>query len=134
QSPSTGAPLWTGAGDRTETAIRNLSPSDLLALSHFAIVRRPLPPRSGDAARHPFRWTMLAVRHSVKDQFHPARNPHLIEDTQQVFLDGVFAESQFLGDSTVGQPVGHERYHLLLARRQQKPPIGIDHTQRGYLR
>src|SRR4029077_18397722 len=91
QSPSIGAPLWTGAGDRTETATRNPSPADLLAFLHFAIVRRPLPPRSGDAARHPFGRTMLAVRHSVENQFHPARNPHLVEDAQQIFLDGVFA-------------------------------------------
>jgi glycosyltransferase involved in cell wall biosynthesis len=46
---------------------------------------------------------MLAVRHGVENQFHPARNPHLIEDAQQILLDGGFAEPQFDSDSTVGQ-------------------------------
>jgi hypothetical protein len=46
---------------------------------------------------------MLAVRHGVENQFPPARNPHLIEEAQQILLDGVFAEPQFDSDSTVGQ-------------------------------
>jgi glycosyltransferase involved in cell wall biosynthesis len=46
---------------------------------------------------------MLAVRHGVENQFHPARNPDLIEDAQQILLDGGFAEPQFDSDSTVGQ-------------------------------
>ncbi len=77
---------------------------------------------------------MLAVRHSVEDQFHPAGDSHFIEDAQQVFLDGMFAETQFAGDCAIGQAVGNERDHLLFARRQQSPAIGVDDSKRWHLR
>jgi len=46
---------------------------------------------SGVAAGHPFRRTMFAVRHGVENQFHSAGDSNLVEDAQQIFLDGVFA-------------------------------------------
>jgi hypothetical protein len=63
---------------------------------------------------------MLAVRHGVENQFHPARNPHLIEDAQQILLDGVFAEPQFDSDSTVGQAIGDERATTCCSRGVDK--------------
>ncbi len=35
---------------------------------------------------------MFAVRHGVEDEFDTARDADLIEDAEEVFLDGVFAE------------------------------------------
>lgn len=74
------------------------------------------------------------MRHGVENQFHSARCPYLVEDAQEIFLDGVFAESQFGGDSAVGQAVSYQGYDLLFARRQQRPAIGVDDAQRGHLR
>ena len=77
---------------------------------------------------------MLAVRHGIENQFHPARNPHFVEDAQQILFDGVFAEPQFGGDSAVGQAVGHEGDDLLLARGEQRSAGGTDEAERGHFR
>ncbi len=77
---------------------------------------------------------MLAMRHGIKNKFDTARDPDFIKDAQQVFFDRVFAEAEFGGDSAVRQAIGHQRDHLFFARREQRPPIGIDNPQRRHLR
>src|SRR5208337_142054 len=87
----------------------------------------------GVAARHPFGGPIFAVRHGGENQFHAARNSDLVEDAQQIFVDGVFAETEFTGDSAVGQAVGDERDNLFLARRQQRSSLGVNDPQGGHL-
>ncbi|MGB9235265.1 MAG: glycosyltransferase [Terriglobales bacterium] len=69
--------------------------------------------RSG-AAGHPLGGAVGTVGHGVENQFHAARNPHLVEYPKQVFLDGVLAQTEFAGDLPVGEPIGNESDDLAL--------------------
>src|SRR5271167_2497942 len=76
-------------------------------LAYYHCICPAFVSRSG-IARHPFRRAMLAMRHSV--------------------------EAQFAGDCAIGQAVGYECDHLLFARRQQSPAVGVDDAKRWHLR
>ncbi len=45
----------------------------------------------------------------------------------------MFAETEFAGDSAVGQAVGYEGNDLFFARRQQRSSLGVDDAQRSNL-
>ena len=51
--------------------------------------------------REPFRSAVLTVGDGVEHQFDSRRDAKLIEDSQQIFLDRVLAESQFSRNLTV---------------------------------
>src|SRR5208282_3209193 len=121
---------WAGSWEGDSELVTELSPRHC-ACCHC--IRRALFSCSGVAARHPFGGPIFAVRHGVENQFHAARNSDLVEDAQQIFFDGVFAETEFTGDSAVGQAVGDERDNLFLARRQQRSSLGVNDPQGGHL-
>jgi len=76
---------------------------------------------------------MLAVIHSIKDQFNPGGDAQFVEDTKQIFLHSVLAKSEFVGDVSVGESFGDECDDLLLARGQQTVSASIDDLQRRHL-
>lgn len=73
------------------------------------------------------------MRHGVENEFDAAGDSHFVEDAEQILFDGVLAEPQLGCDSAIGQAIGDESDHLLFARRQQKPAVGVDDTQGGHL-
>lgn len=69
----------------------------------------------------------------IQHQFHPARYAQLIENTEQVFLDGVLAEAELTRRLAIAQAVRDQGHHLLFPRSQQSNPPRIYHVQRGHL-
>src|SRR5258708_23099579 len=84
--------------------------------------------RSG-ASRHPFRLTLFTMRDSIEDEFYTRRNPKLVENAQQIFLDGMLAQPQFIGNLAIAEPIRHQRDDLFFAWRHQRLAAGIHHTQ-----
>ena len=69
---------------------------------------------------------MLAVIHSIKDQFNPGGDAQFVEDTKQIFLHSVLAKSEFVGDVSVGESFGDECDDLFLTAR----PAGLRQSTR----
>lgn len=80
----------------------------------------------------PFRVQGLAMVDGIEHEFDAGRNAQLIEDTEQVFLYGVFAEVEFAGSVTVTEAFGNEGNNLFLARGKQLVASGVEHAQRRY--
>ena len=93
-----------------------------------------VPARAGHAAarRHP------ALSESEHGQHALVLGPvaadvELAEDRRHVLLHGGRPDGQPLRDPVVGQPFGHQRQHLALARRQRlqrvRPPAPAEHPR-----
>jgi hypothetical protein len=80
-------------------------------------------------ARQPFRRSMLAVIDGVEDKLNPGRDAELVEDPEDVLLDGVFAEPKLQGNFLIGKSFGYERDYLLLARSEQAIALRVDNPQ-----
>lgn len=50
-------------------------------------------------------------RHGVESQFHPVRHTQLIEDPEQVILDGVFAQPQLISNLAVHHSLHHKPHY-----------------------
>jgi len=79
------------------------------------------------------RRPLFSVRNCVQHKFDSRRDADFVEDAQQVFLDRVLAEVQFLRDVSILKTFGYQRYYLLLARGKQFPATRIHHPQRRNL-
>ena len=55
----------------------------------------------------------------VEDQFDTGGNAQLVEDAEQVLLDGVLTEIEFAGSGAVTEALGDERDDLFLARCEE---------------
>jgi glycosyltransferase involved in cell wall biosynthesis len=69
------------------------------------------------------------MRNGIEDEFNTGRNSQLVENAQQIFLDGVLAQSQFIGNLAIAEQVRHKRDDLFFAWRHQRLAAGIHHTQ-----
>jgi hypothetical protein len=76
---------------------------------------------------------MFPVIHGLEDKFDPGVDAEFVEDAKEIFLHRVLAKSEFLGNLSVGESLGHKRYYLLLARGQQTVAASIDDSQRRHL-
>ena len=57
--------------------------------------------------------------HCVQNQFHAGGDAEPLEDTEQIFLDRVFAETQLDGNLAISQTFRYQRDDLFLTGRQQ---------------
>lgn len=53
-----------------------------------------------------------AVAEGVEYDFNPAGNSQLVENPEQVVLDGVFRQLQTFGSLAIGKSFGHASYYV----------------------
>jgi hypothetical protein len=56
---------------------------------------------SGSGAGDPFGLASATVADSIQHQFHVAGNSQFVKDAEVIFLNGVFAESEFLSNRVI---------------------------------
>src|SRR5208337_34534 len=62
---------------------------------------------------------------SEQDHFHALGNSQLVENPEQVILDGVLGKRKALGDLAIGETFRDTSHHFLLAAGEQRRPTGI---------
>jgi glycosyltransferase involved in cell wall biosynthesis len=70
----------------------------------------------------------------VEDECDASRDAEFFKDSEEILLDGVFAERQFLGNLAIGKALGLEGDNLLLAWRHQNLAVGVHNPQGWNLR
>ena len=64
----------------------------------------------------------------IEYKFYAARNPEFFEDAEEIFLDRVLAQSEFIRDVAVGKAIGNQRYHLFFPAGKQDLPGSAHHA------
>jgi hypothetical protein len=72
---------------------------------------------------------VIPVVDRVKHEFDPGGDAEFVEDPEEVFLHGVLAQSQFLGDLSIGEALGKQCYNLLLPRSHQGDSVRVYYSQ-----
>ena len=65
----------------------------------------------------------------VENQFHAGGDAHLFEDPEEIFLDRVFAQTEFRCDGSIGQAIRDQSNYLFLPLTEQVVPAGVQHAQ-----
>ena len=55
----------------------------------------------------------------IEHQFDPGRDSQLVEDAEQVFLDGVLAKVEFPSRVAIAETLGNESHHLFFPRGKE---------------
>jgi len=69
------------------------------------------------------------VVYGVEDEFDAGGDAQLVEDAEQVFLNGVLAEVEFAGGVAVAEAFGDEGDDLFLARGEELVAAGVEHAE-----
>jgi hypothetical protein len=85
----------------------------------------------GGDAGDPFCGTRVSAVDGVKDEFDAIGNSQLVEDTEQVLLDGVLAEAEFAGDVAIAGAFGCQGNNLLISGRERSATIKGQRQPRG---
>ena len=68
----------------------------------------------------------------IEDEFDTSRYPELVEDAEQVLLDGVLAEVEFPGSVAIAKAFGNEGDDLFFARGEELSAEGVEYAQRRH--
>ncbi len=82
----------------------------------------------------PFGLARIAVVDGIEDEFDAGGDTQLVEDAEQVLLDGVLAEVKLAGSVAIAEAFGDEGDDLLLARGEELVAGGIENAKRRHLR
>ena len=66
---------------------------------------------------------------SIEHQFHATGNTQLIENTEEIFLNCMFAEAEFLSNFAITQSIGDQGNNLFFARSKQFEPARIHYAE-----
>jgi hypothetical protein len=76
----------------------------------------------------------IAVVDCIEHQFDPGRDSQLVEDAEQVFLDGVLAKVEFPSRGAIAETLGNESHHWFFPRGKELAAVRVGHTQVGRFR
>ena len=77
------------------------------------------PSARSHGSRQPCRLARIPIIYRVKHEFDTRGNAKFFENSEQVFLDGVFAEVELDRNLTIPKTFGNKRDDLFLTRGQQ---------------
>ena len=80
----------------------------------------------------PFGLARIAVVDGIEDEFDAGGDTQLVEDAEQVLLDGVLAEVEFAGALAVAEALGDEGDDLFFSWREELLAAGVEHAQRRH--
>ena len=72
----------------------------------------------------------LSLFQYVKNQFGAARYTQLLIDSEEIIVDSVFGQAEFLGDLTVWQALSYQIGELVLPFGQKATTYGVHDTER----
>lgn len=68
----------------------------------------------------------------IEDEFDAGGDAQLVEDVEEVLLDGVLAQVEFPGSIAITEALGDEGDDLFFAWGEELPAKGVEHAQRRH--